>query len=176
VIAAAQKAIAAGDKASLSRPAGVGPKLAARLATEHLNRSWYERTTGQVVINVQSWVRHPVLGWMAATLDGVVEGNGAVFEAKFMLPWSFSEEAAVEKYAPQLQHNLWVVAGKTAVLSVITGGGKWVEIKVRRIRFASTSSSLLSGSSGAVSRTASPLPYSASSRRSRALRRSASST
>jgi len=28
------RAIAAGDKASLSRPAGVGPKLAARLATE----------------------------------------------------------------------------------------------------------------------------------------------
>ena len=50
-------------------------------------------------------------------------------EAKFMLPWSFSEEAAAEKYAPQLQHNMWVVAARAAVLSVITGGGKWVEIK-----------------------------------------------
>jgi predicted phage-related endonuclease len=30
---------------------------------------------------------------------------------------------------PQLQHNMWVVAARTAVLSVITGGGKWVEIK-----------------------------------------------
>jgi predicted phage-related endonuclease len=49
-------------------------------------------------------------------------------EAKFMLPWSFSEEAAAEKYMPQLQHNMWVVAARTAVLSVITGGGKWVEI------------------------------------------------
>ena len=29
---------------------------------------------------------------------------------------------------PQLQHNMWVVAGRSAVLSVITGGGKWVEI------------------------------------------------
>ena len=46
-----------------------------------------------------------------------------------MLPWSFSEEAALEKYAPQLQHNMWVVAARAAVLSVITGGGKWVEIK-----------------------------------------------
>ncbi len=45
-----------------------------------------------------------------------------------MLPWYFSEEAAVEKYAPQLQHNMWVVAARGAVLSVITGGGKWVEI------------------------------------------------
>jgi hypothetical protein len=65
---------------------------------------------------------------MAATLDGRVEATGAVFEAKFMLPWSFSEEAAAEKYVPQLQHNMWVVAARTAVLSVITGGGKWVEI------------------------------------------------
>jgi predicted phage-related endonuclease len=59
-----------------------------------------------------------------------VEATGAVFESKFMLPWSLSEEAAVEKYAPQLQHSLWVVAGRTAVLSVITGGGKWVGIEV----------------------------------------------
>jgi predicted phage-related endonuclease len=65
---------------------------------------------------------------MAATLDGRVEATGAVFEAKFMLPWSFSEEAAAEKYMPQLQHNMWVVAARSAVLSVITGGGKWVEI------------------------------------------------
>ena len=27
-----------------------------------------------------------------------------------------------------MQHNMWVVAARTAVLSVITGGGKWVEI------------------------------------------------
>jgi predicted phage-related endonuclease len=66
---------------------------------------------------------------MGATLDGRVEASGAVFEAKFMLPWSFSEEAAAEKYMAQLQHNMWVVAARSAVLSVITGGGKWVEIK-----------------------------------------------
>src|SRR5437588_8983593 len=65
---------------------------------------------------------------MAATLDGRVQGSDAVFEAKFMLPWLFSEEAAAEKYMPQLQHNMWVVAARSAVLSVITGGGKWVEI------------------------------------------------
>jgi predicted phage-related endonuclease len=98
------------------------------VATEGLNRLWYEATTGQVITDVQRHVKHPVLRWMAATLDGRVEASGAVFEAKFMLPWSFSEEAAAEKYMPQLQHNMWVVAAKSAVLSVITGGGKWVEI------------------------------------------------
>jgi predicted phage-related endonuclease len=98
------------------------------LATEDLNRRWYEANTGQVITNVQRRIRHPVLRWMGATLDGRVQGSDAVFEAKFMLPWSFSEEAAAEKHMPQLQHNMWVVAARTAVLSVITGGGKWVEI------------------------------------------------
>jgi predicted phage-related endonuclease len=100
------------------------------LAIEPLNRQWYERTTGSLVKDVQRWVRHPVIRWMAATLDGIVEGNGAVFEAKFMLPWSFSEEAAVEKHMAQLQHNMWVTNATAAVLSIITGGGKWVEIKI----------------------------------------------
>jgi predicted phage-related endonuclease len=98
------------------------------LATEGLNRRWYEANTGQVITDIQKRVMHPALRWMGATLDGRVEGSDVVFEAKFMLPWSFSEQAAAEKYMPQLQHNIWVVAARTAVLSVITGGGKWVEI------------------------------------------------
>src|SRR5215467_10916204 len=80
------------------------------VATEELNRRWYEANTGQALTDIQRQIRHPALRWMAATLDGRVEGTGAVFEAKFMLPWAFSEEAAAEKYMPQLQHNMWVVA------------------------------------------------------------------
>jgi predicted phage-related endonuclease len=98
--------------------------------TEPLNRSWYERNTGQAIKEVQRWIRHPVIRWLAATVDGMVEGTGAVFEAKFMLPWSFSEEAAAEKHMAQLQHNMWVTNATVAVLSVITGGGKWVGISV----------------------------------------------
>jgi predicted phage-related endonuclease len=98
-------------------------------ATEDLNRAWYEATTGERITDVQRHVRHPAIRWMAATPDGRLASTGAVFESKFMLPWYFSEEAAAEKYKPQLQHNMWVLAAKTAVLSVITGGGKWVEIK-----------------------------------------------
>jgi predicted phage-related endonuclease len=98
------------------------------LATEDLNRRWYQANSGQVLTDVQRRIHNPVLRWMAATLDGRVEATGAVFEAKFMLPWSFSEEAAAEKYMAQLQHNMWVIAARSAVLSVITGGGKWVGI------------------------------------------------
>jgi predicted phage-related endonuclease len=73
----------------------------------------------------------PISSWMVATLDGIVEGTEAVFEAKFILPWSFSEEAAAEKYMAQVQHNMWVTHLRTSVLSIITGGGKWVEITIR---------------------------------------------
>ena len=98
--------------------------------TEDLNRSWYERNTGRHVTDVQRRVRHSAIPWMVATLDGIVEATGAVFESKFMLPWSFSEETAAEKYMAQLQHNMWVTHLRASVLSIITGGGKWVEITI----------------------------------------------
>jgi predicted phage-related endonuclease len=100
------------------------------LATEDLNRTWYERQSGHRVGQRQTRKFHRSIVWMAATLDGLVEDTGAVFEAKFMLPWSFSEQAAAEKHMAQLQHNMCVVGTKNAVLSIITGGGKWVEIAI----------------------------------------------
>jgi predicted phage-related endonuclease len=99
-------------------------------ATEEFNRSWYESHSGRRVRDVQRHVRHSAIPWMATTLDGIVEGAEAVFEAKFMLPWSFSEEAAAEKYMAQVQHNMWVTHLRSSVLSIITGGGKWVEITI----------------------------------------------
>jgi predicted phage-related endonuclease len=98
--------------------------------TEPLNRYWYEKNTGQAVVDVQRQVFHAVHRWMAATLDGRIKATAAVFEAKFMLPWNFSEETAAEKHMAQLQHNIWVTASRTAVLSIITGGGKWVEMSI----------------------------------------------
>jgi predicted phage-related endonuclease len=98
--------------------------------TEELNRRWYQRNTGHAVHDVQQRIVHPIHKWMAATLDGRVDPGGAVFEAKFMLPWNFSEEAAAERHMAQLQHNMWVTASRTAVLSIVTGGGKWVEITI----------------------------------------------
>src|SRR5215813_961830 len=124
------------------------------LVTEELNRRWYEANTGQVLTDIQRQIRHPVLRWMAATLDGRVEATQAVFEAKFMLPWAFSEEAAAEKYMPQLQHRCgWLQQGGLRSLPM-------------PIRSISTSLSRLNGNSGAVSRAASPLASSALSHRS----------
>ncbi len=119
------------EKRGEAEPRDLSRNLIVQLGrvTEELNRRWYEVNTGEIITDVQRLVRHPTVRWLGATLDGRVEGGGAVFESKFMLPWSFSEEAAAQKYIAQLQHNMWVVAARSAVLSVITGGGKWVEIK-----------------------------------------------
>jgi hypothetical protein len=73
-----------------------------------------------------------------------------------MLPWNFSEEGAAEKHMAQLQHNMLVAASRTAVLSIITGGGKCVEFSPTR--FTSTCCSPRNGNSGAASKAASPSP------------------
>jgi hypothetical protein len=76
----------------------------ADLVTDGHRETWPIRSK-----RFRTWVQ-------AATLDGIVEGSGAVFEAKFMLPWSFSEEAAAEKHMAQIQHNMWVANASDAVL------------------------------------------------------------
>ena len=120
------------EKRGEQEPEDLGDNLSVQLGTvtEELNRRWYQRNTGHAVKDVQKRMAHPVIKWMAATLDGLVEPTGAVFEAKFMLPWNFSEEAAAEKHMAQLQHNMWVANVRSAALSIITGGGKWVELTI----------------------------------------------
>jgi predicted phage-related endonuclease len=120
------------EKRGETEPDDLSGNLVVQLGsvTEDLNRRWYEFNTGLMVRDIQKHVKHPILRWMAATLDGVVEGTGAVFEAKFMLPWAFSEEAAAAKHMAQLQHNMWVIQSRSAALSIITGGGKWVELTI----------------------------------------------
>ena len=120
------------EKRGEAEPEDLSGNLIVQLgvATEALNRHWYERNTGQTVESVQHRLLHPVLRWMGATLDGIIAGSGTVFEAKFMLPWSFSEEVAAEKHMAQVQHNMWVTNSRGAALSIITGGGKWLEIKI----------------------------------------------
>jgi hypothetical protein len=136
------KIIMAGDEAALIKlwkekrreiePEDLSNNLVVQLGvvTEVLNRDWYERNTGHSVTDIQRWVQHPTHRFLAATLDGFVNDLDAVFEAKFMLPWSFSEEAAAEKHMAQLQHNMWVTNARSAALSIITGGGKWVEMTI----------------------------------------------
>jgi predicted phage-related endonuclease len=82
------------EKRGEAEPEDLSGNLIVQLGTvtEELNRTWYERNSGRRVGDIQRRVQHSAIPWMVASLDGIVEGTGAVFEAKFMLPWSFSEE------------------------------------------------------------------------------------
>lgn len=59
---------------------------------------------------------------------GCIARESFVFKAKFMLPWSFSEEEATQTHMAQLQHNMRVTGAAAAALSIITGGGRWVNL------------------------------------------------
>jgi predicted phage-related endonuclease len=120
------------EKRGESAPLDLSGELIVQLglATEDLNRRWYEANSSHHVTHIQRHLAHRTIPWMAATLDGLIKETSAVFEAKFMLPWSFSEHAAAEKHMAQLQHNMLVANTKNSVLSIITGGGKWVELAI----------------------------------------------
>ena len=77
----------------------------------------------------------------------------------------------------QLQHNMWVTAARTAVISIITGGGKWVEMTIPAD--ALYQHLLLTAEKkvpGAALRPAKPLTSLASSRPGRGLKPFAPST
>ena len=128
--------------------------------TEEPTGAWYEANTGQSVVDVQKHFKHPALRWMAATLDGRVQSSGAVFEAKFMLPWSFSEEAAAEKY---MTRNCSITCGwwrRRSGCSVHYYRRRQVGQRSRPmpIRFTSILYLPPSGSSGGASKVASRRP------------------
>src|SRR5262249_41522422 len=68
-------------KAGRGRAGGPTRNLVVQLgvATEELNRRWYQANTGQALTDIQRQIRHPALRWMAATLDGQVEARPGRF-------------------------------------------------------------------------------------------------
>ena len=72
------------EKRGEAEPEDLSANLIVQLgsATEELNRTWYERNTGRRISDVQRRVKHSAIPWMAATLDGIVEGTEAVFEVQ----------------------------------------------------------------------------------------------
>jgi hypothetical protein len=92
---------------------------------------------------------------------------------------NFSFNFVLKKFHVQqpvwLQHNMWVVAARTAVLSVITGG-KWVEIATQADPLYQHLILLPNENSGAASKVASPLGFSVSRHPNLGSRQFASST
>ena len=73
-----------GEKRGEVKPDDLGGNLLCQLgsAREDLNRHWHELNTRQVVKDRQRRVSHPVIRWMATTLDGVVEASGGGLEVQ----------------------------------------------------------------------------------------------
>ena len=98
------------------------------LATDQLNGNGTSEPPGIPSQASNIGFRHPVIRWMGATLDGgpMVQCSRLSSSCR----GRSRKEAPAEKHMFQLQHNMWVTKVTAAVLSIITGGGKWVEIKV----------------------------------------------
>ena len=114
------------EKRGEAQPEDLSGKLPVMLGcwTEAFNRQWYERATGRVISRVGEWVRCSTHEWRACTLDGFLVDTGTVWEAKHSSSFAKGDEL-LERYMPQLQHNMAVTGAATALLSVIFGNGKW---------------------------------------------------
>jgi hypothetical protein len=98
--------------------------------TEDFNRQWYERVTGQRVADHGKVLSCSTYRWRKCTLDGLVAGSGAIFEAKHTNAFVKPDDV-LERYMPQLQHNMAVAKTDRAVLSVIFGNARYETFEVR---------------------------------------------
>ena len=92
--------------------------------TEAFNRQWYEKVTGQNVDSVGLSISCSTYSWRRCTLDGFLTKRGAIWEAKHTNAFARPDEV-LERYMPQLQHNMAVAKSERAVLSVIFGNNKF---------------------------------------------------
>lgn len=92
--------------------------------TEPFNRQWFEQLTGRPVSKVGEVVTCRMHAWRRATLDGVISATGTVWEAKHTSAFAKADEL-LERYMPQLQHNMAVTGYQQASLSVIFGNHKY---------------------------------------------------
>jgi len=103
--------------------------------TEDFNLDLFENKTGLIVTDEQRKVVHAELPFIHSTLDGLVREKEdgpilGVVEAKFMMPFNWSVDKAVEKYWPQVQHNMLVNGQERSWLSVLTGAAQFVAIPI----------------------------------------------
>lgn len=116
------------EKRGEIKPEDLSDKLPVLMGTltEELNLAWFEDKTGMAVTRKGEHVK---VGFMSCTLDGYVEAENAVVEAKHIggfVPW----EDTVKGYYPQLQHTMHVTGAKHAYLSAFVGSATWRNEKV----------------------------------------------
>ena len=114
------------EKRGEKAPADLSDHLPVALGcwTECFNRQWFEALTERRVSRVGEIVACRVHSWRRATIDGAVATTGTLWEAKHTNAFASSDEV-LERYMPQLQHNMAVTGYQRAALSVIFGNHKF---------------------------------------------------
>ena len=114
------------EKRGEVEPEDLSGRLAVVLGcwTEEFNRQWYEKLSGNHVLDAGAQLTCSEYRWRKCTLDGLVESTGAIFEAKHTNSFVKADEV-LERYMPQLQHNMAVTKADRAVLSVIFGNARY---------------------------------------------------
>jgi predicted phage-related endonuclease len=97
--------------------------------TEAFNRQWFETMSGQLVGRCGESYRCRDHLWRRCTLDGLIEPDRIVWEAKHTNAFT-TRDQVLERYMPQLQHNMSVMKAERAILSVIFGNHKFEIIEV----------------------------------------------
>ena len=96
--------------------------------TEPLNVAWYARESGAHVTTENiDHLSHPDYPWMRANLDAWTDG--VPLECKHVSMMT-RDDAVVEKYYPQLQHQMLVTGAPRVVLSVFFGNVRWQQFPV----------------------------------------------
>ena len=119
------------EKRGDAEPEDLSGRLAVVLGswTEEFNRQWYTKLSGNPVLDAGAQLTCSEFRWRKCTLDGVVAGSGAIFEAKHTNSFVKPEEV-LERYMPQLHHNMAVAKADRAVLSVIFGNARYEMFEV----------------------------------------------
>jgi predicted phage-related endonuclease len=119
------------EKRGVAEPADLSTDLSAMLGswTEAFNRQWYEQLTGKRISSAGRSFACGRYDWRRCTVDGLIEESGSIWEAKHTNAFAKPDEV-LERYMPQLQHNMAVTGYEQAALSVIFGNHKFQVFEV----------------------------------------------
>lgn len=102
--------------------------------TENLNLDWYERKTGRVLTRRQEHIVSAEYPMLRCTLDGFDPAIPAVVEAKHVNGFSKMPDV-IERYMPQVMHQMVVAETPHAFLSVIVGANEPAVIEIEYDEF-----------------------------------------
>lgn len=89
--------------------------------------AWFEEETGKKVVSQQTRYFDPEHPFLGATVDGIIDGEAAGFEAKTADAWKSKEwegEEIPDEYILQAYHSMMVTRLRTWYIAVLIGGNR----------------------------------------------------